>query len=137
VVQSSAMNGKQPFCAVVALSALSTLMVACQHSPSVSEPALLVVTASHSACLQQIEGIMERDLGGPVELTNAAFAKSNRLSMGPAELLDAQGRPLQGRMRGQPEGYRLSKNQNACQLQRDNYAGVKTLSACQCRVIKP
>jgi hypothetical protein len=131
------MKSWQAFNALIALSALSTLMVACQHSPSVSEPALLVVTASHSACLQQIEGIMERDLGGPVELTNAAFSKSTRLNMGPAELLDAQGRPLQGRMRGQPEGYRLSKNQNACQLQRDNYSGVKTLSACQCRVVKP
>lgn len=80
---------------------------------------------------------MERDLGEPVELTNAAFAKSDRLPMGPAELLDAQGRLLQGRQRGQPEGYRLSKHQNVCQLQRDNHVGKSALNACQCRVMRP
>ncbi|TAG28177.1 MAG: hypothetical protein EAZ37_02375 [Burkholderiales bacterium] len=131
------MKGKRPFSAVIALCALCGLFVACQHSPSVSEPALLVITPSHATCLQQIESIMTRDLGGPVELTHAAFAKSDRLRMGPAELLDAQGRPLQGRLRGQPEGYRLSKNQNACQLQRDNHADVRILSSCQCRAVKP
>ena len=80
---------------------------------------------------------MGRDLGGPVELTNAAFAKSDRLPMGPAERLDAQGRLLQGRQRGQPEGYRLSKHQNVCQLQRDNHVDKSALDACQCRVMRP
>ncbi len=131
------MRGKYPLSAFSALCALAAVLAGCQHQPPLSEPALLVVGASHASCLQQIEKIMERDLGEPVELTNAAFAKSDRLPMGPAELLDAQGRLLQGRQRGQPEGYRLSKHQNVCQLQRDNHVGKSALNACQCRVMRP
>lgn len=110
-------------------------MVGCQHAAPAATPAKLITSPSPSACLKQIQANIEKDMGEPVVLTEAAFAQSDLLSISPAPILDPQGRLAQGRVRGVPESYRLSKDQRGCYLLREKTKQSILLDACQCEAL--
>ena len=117
---------------LAALAASIGMLAACQHAPGTPMPAMLSISATHWACLQQIQVAIANDLGQPVRLTEAAFAQSASLSISPAEILDPQGRVAQGRIRGLPELYQLRKINSNCELERSATGAISALSACSC-----
>ncbi len=112
---------------------LAIIMLAgCQHAAPAATPAKLLQGSAHAACLKQIQAIIEKDMGEPLILTEAVFAQSDFLSISPAQILDAHGRPAQGRIRGVPESYRLTQDQRGCMLLRNKTMQSTRLNACQC-----
>jgi hypothetical protein len=111
------------------------ILAGCQHPSPVPTPAQLLPSQMQAACLKQIQASIERDIGEPVVLTEAVFAKSDVLSLSLAPILDPQGRLAQGRVRGIPESYRLSKRQHSCYLLREKTMQSTLLDACQCEAL--
>jgi hypothetical protein len=114
---------------------VAVVLAGCQHSAPAATPAKLLPGSSQAACLKQIQSIIEKDMGEPVMLTEAAFAQSDLLSISPAPILDPQGRLAQGRIRGMPESYRLSKNQRGCYMLREKMKQSILLDACACEAL--
>jgi hypothetical protein len=114
---------------------LAMILAGCQHAEPLAAPAQLLPSRAQAVCLKQIQASIERDTREPVVLPEAVFAQSDRLSLSPAPLLDSQGRLAQGRVRGVPESYRLSKRQNSCYLLREKTMQTTLLDACECEVL--
>jgi hypothetical protein len=94
--------------------------------------------------------------GNPrVVIGSAAFAQEDRFSIVPAELFDESGLnsgsaslhsfepakpdsalPRDGRIRGVPESYRLTKEGERCVMTRERDGKAVQLTACRCEVLK-
>lgn len=110
------------------------VLTACQHPTLLATPATLM-TPVQAACLKQMQTVIAQDLpqGQSLVLTDAAFATSDLLRISPSDLADAQGRLMQGRMRGLPESYRLRKDHNQCFILREQTMQSTRLDACSCK----
>ncbi len=112
------------------------LATACQSGPTAAVPARMVAERTTEQCLAQMQKAAQRPSAARVVLTTAAFAQSDRLSIGPApSQLDAAGQPADGRMRGLPDSYRLTVNGGMCSMTREADAVTTPLTDCSCVAI--
>jgi hypothetical protein len=88
------------------------------------------------ACLAQMQEAVQQSGEPRVVLGAAAFAQEDRLTVVPAELLDASGLPREGRIRGVPESYRLTKEGEGCVIIRERDGKAAPLPACRCVAMK-
>ncbi|MES2581408.1 MAG: hypothetical protein V4627_01720 [Pseudomonadota bacterium] len=119
----------------VCLSALQ--LAACAGDPVTQSPALMVADKTNAQCIAQMQAAAQRPDGGRVVLTSAAFAREDRLSITPSEIiLDAAGQPASGRLLAQPDSFRLTLTNGVCTMVREADARATALTACSCSAIQ-
>ncbi len=112
------------------------LTTACQSGSPVAVPARMVAAHTTEQCLAQMQKAAQRADGHRVVLTTAAFAQTDRLSIGPAQtVLDAAGQPADGRMRGLPDSYRLTLIHGVCTMTREADGQATPLTDCSCTAL--
>ncbi len=114
----------------------AVFLAGCQTTAATRLPARMVSEKMTDACLAQMQSAVQQKGEPRVVLGNAAFAQEDRLTVVPAELLDESGLPRDGRIRGVPDSYRLTKEGKRCVITRERDGKAAPLTDCSCVVMK-
>jgi hypothetical protein len=86
------------------------------------------------ACIEQMAAFASRQSGRPVTLTEQAFRGSDMLLLEQRVIRGADGRPLDGRMMGRPEAFRLLRDElGRCVMRHERTGATEVLTACACQ----